>query len=190
MDPENWADKTRWIFECVKEDAYQLIKGVSLNKAGYIKAFADLDSKYLCKKKIKDNIFNYIHMFAVPNTGKNHSTLSSKLIALKNYIQDLTDHYGFEMTVSLREFIGHIILKGLPNDVKKQFYLTTATLYPDYNAIMDGVDEVIETLNKIGLNTKDSTIKQNPNNSNSNASKSQSINSVTNQPTKSSKSVY
>ena len=94
------------------------------------------------------------------------------------------------MTVSLRKFIGHIILKGLPNDVKKQFYLTTATLYPDYNAIKGGVDEVIETLNKIGLNTKDSTIKQNPNNSNSNASKSQSINSVTNQPTKSSKSVY
>ena len=25
VDPANWADKTRWIIECVKGDAYQLI---------------------------------------------------------------------------------------------------------------------------------------------------------------------
>ena len=39
VDPENWSDKTRWILECVKEDAYELIKYVSFNEAGYIKAF-------------------------------------------------------------------------------------------------------------------------------------------------------
>ena len=77
------------------------------------------------------------------------------------------------MTASLCEFIGHIIMKGLPNDVKNQFYEITATLYPDYNAILSKVDNVIEKLNKIGLNTKDSTMKHNPNNSNSNASKAQ-----------------
>ena len=46
----------------------------------------------------------------------------------------------------------------------------TATLYPDYNAILSKIDNSIEKLNKIGLNTKDSSIKHNPNNSNSNAS--------------------
>ena len=81
-------------------------------------------------------------------------------------------------------------MRGLPNDVKRQFYLEKATLYPDYNAILSKVDSVIKTLNKIGLNTKDSTMKHNPNNSNSNSSKAQSINSVTNQPSNSSKSGY
>ena len=76
-------------------------------------------------------------------------------------------------------------MKGLPYDVKNQFYEITATLCPDYNAILSKVDNVIEKLNKIGLNTKDSTIKPNPNNSNSNASKAQSINFLTNQPTNS-----
>ena len=83
-----------------------------------------------------DNIFHFIHMFSVPNTGKNHSTLSSKLITLRNYIQELTDSHGFEMTASLCKFIGHIIMK-------KQFYLDTATLYPDYNAILSKVDSII-----------------------------------------------
>ena len=96
MDPANWADKTRWIIECVKGDAYQLIKGVSLNEAGYNKAFKDLDDIYLCTNKIKDNIFNFIHTFSVPNTGKNHSTLSSKLITLKNYIQNSQVHMALK----------------------------------------------------------------------------------------------
>ena len=97
----------------------------------------------------QDNIFHFIHTFSVPNTGKNHSTLSSKLISLRNYIHELTDSHGFEMSVSLCKFIGHIIMRGLPNDVKKQFYLDTATLYPDYNAILSKVDSVIKTLNKL-----------------------------------------
>ena len=57
------------------------------------------------------------------------------------------------MSASLCEFIGHIIIRGLPNDVKNQFFDITATLYPDYNAILSKVDEVIEKLNRIGLNT-------------------------------------
>ena len=75
----------------------------------------------------------------------------------------------------------------MPHDVKKQFYLDTATLYPDYNAILDNVDKVVQTLNKTGLNSKDSTMKH-PNNNPS--SKAQLINSVTNQPSSSSKSGY
>merc|ERR1712082_378612 len=80
-------------------------------------------------------------------------------------------------------------MNGLPNDIKNQFYLSADTLYPDYNAILSKVDSVIEKLNKIGLNTKNSTMKHNnPNNSNSNAGKSQVINYVTNDPSSSSKS--
>ena len=94
------------------------------------------------------------------------------------------------MSASLREFIGHIIIRGLPNDVKNQFFDITASLYPDYNAILSKVDKVIEKLNRIGLNTKDSTMKQNPNNSNSNSSKAQSINSATSQSSKNSKAGY
>ena len=188
VDEANWEDKARWLLECVKGDAYQLIKEITLNEAGYTKAFADLDSKYLCSDKIKDNIFHYIHTFAIPNTGKNHSTLSSKLITLTNYINELTKSHSFEMNASLCQFIGHIIISGLPNDVKKQFYLDTATLYPDYNAILSKVDSVIETLNRIGLNSKDSTIKHNSNNSSSNPGKSQVINSVTSVPGNSSRS--
>ena len=52
---------------------------------------------------------------------------------------------------------------------KNQFYEITATLYPDYNAILSKIDNSIEKLNKIGLDTKDSTIKHNLNNSDSNA---------------------
>ena len=53
------------------------------------------------------------------------------------------------------------------------------------------MDKVIQTLNKIGLNSKDSTMKHNPNNNpSSNASKAQLINSVTNQPSSSSKTGY
>ena len=187
VDPANWADKTRWIKQCVKEDAYHKIKEVTLNEAGYKEAFKILDAKYLCTNKIKDDIFHFIHTFSIPNTGKNHSTLSSKLTTLNNYIKELTSSHGFVMSAFLHEFIGHIIIRGLPNDVKNQFFEITNTLYPDYNAILSKVEEVIQKLNRIGLNTKDSTMKQNPNNSNSNSSKAQSINSVTIQPNSSSK---
>ena len=50
-------------------------------------------------------------------------------------------------------------MKGLPNDVENEFYEITATLYPEYNAMLNKIDNFIEKLNKIGLNTKDSTIK-------------------------------
>merc|ERR1711942_407090 len=52
VDEANWEDKARWLLECVKGDAYQLIKEITLNEAGYTKAFVDLDSKYLCTNKI------------------------------------------------------------------------------------------------------------------------------------------
>ena len=70
VDVNNWRDKARWIVECVKEDAYQLIKNITLDQAGYTKAFEDLDDKYLCTNVIKDNIFHFIHTFSIPNTGK------------------------------------------------------------------------------------------------------------------------
>ena len=83
VDPANWADKTRWIKQCVKEDAYQLIKEVTLDEVGYKEAFQKLEAKYLNTDEIQDNILHFIHTISVPNTGKNHSTLSSKLVTLK-----------------------------------------------------------------------------------------------------------
>ena len=188
VDPEDWPEKTYWLLQCVKNDAYKLIEYVSLNEAGYTQAFQDLDKMYLRMNEIKDRIFNFIHTFSVSNTGKNHSTLWSKLITLRGYIQQLTNYHGFEMTVSLSEFIGHIIMKSLPNDVRNKFYDITDNLYPDYNAILSKVDYVIEYLSKIGKNTRDSTIKHNPNKSKGKGRKAQSINSVSNQPTNTSKS--
>merc|ERR1712082_321119 len=87
VNEANWEDKARWLLECVKGDAYQLIKQITLNEAGYTKAFTDLDSQYLCYNKIKDSIFEYIRTFSIANTGKNHSTLKAKLTTLSNYIK-------------------------------------------------------------------------------------------------------
>ena len=91
VDKDNWEDKIQWLQRCVKDDAYRLIKEVTIDEAGYNNAFEILDTKYLCTNKIKDDIFHFIHTFFIPNTGKNHSTLSSKLISLRIYIQELTD---------------------------------------------------------------------------------------------------
>ena len=61
-------------------------------------------------------------------------------------------------------------MKGLPNDVKKYFSWESGTLYPDYNDILSQKNNVIRTLNKFGLNSRDSTMKHNnPNNSSSKA---------------------
>merc|ERR1712121_164344 len=109
---------------------------VPLTEAGYKEAIRKLESKYLKTDEIQDNIFHFIHTFSVTNTGKNHSTLRSKLVALENYIDELTSSHGFEMNTTLCKFIGHIIMKGLPNDVKKYFSWESGTLYPDYNDIL------------------------------------------------------
>merc|ERR1711895_391372 len=154
-----------------------MIKEVTIDEAGYNNAFEILDTKYLSTNKIKDKIFHYIHTFNISNTGKNHSTLSTKIVALKNYIAELTNSHRFKLNASFREFLGHIIIKSLPNDVKNAFYDVTQTLYPDYDVILAKVEEVIEKLNRTGLNTKDSTLKNNPNNSKS--INAELINSVT-----------
>merc|ERR1711888_388658 len=114
-------------------------------------------------------------------------TLSTKILALKNYIAELTNSHRFKLNTSFREFLGHIIIKSLPNDVKNAFFDVTQILYPDYNVILAKVEEVIEKLNRTGLNTRDSTVKNNPNNSNNKSSKAESINSVTSLPSKNSK---
>ena len=41
----NWVDKARWLLECVKQDAYNLVKYITLDQAGYTKAVKDLDEK-------------------------------------------------------------------------------------------------------------------------------------------------
>ena len=117
-----------------------MIKEVTINEAGYNNALEILDTKYLSTNKIKDSVFHYIHTFNISNTGKIHSTLSTKLVTLKNYISELTSSHRFVMSASLCEFIGHIIIRGLPNDVKNQFFEITGTLYPDYNAILSKVE--------------------------------------------------
>ena len=139
----NWDDKVRWLLRFLKCDAYNLVQCVTLDQAGYNQAIKELDNKYLCTNIIQEDIFDYIYSFSIPDLGKNHHILSSKLIELRNYIHELTDLHGFEMNNSLSKLIGHIIMKNLPCDVKRQFYIETKTLYPDYDVILEKVNLVI-----------------------------------------------
>ena len=89
----NWADKCCWLIQCVQGDAYQLIKSVREDQAGYEAACKLLEDNYLNKDVIREGIFKWLSKFGIPNTGKNHSTLNSKLTSLRNYMQELEEEH-------------------------------------------------------------------------------------------------
>ena len=88
----------------------------------------------------------------MPHLGKNNYIFDSKLVELSNYICQLTKHHGFEMNSSLSKFIGYIIMKDLPNEVKMLFYRETGTLDPDFDIIMKNHDQVERWLLSFGWN--------------------------------------
>merc|ERR1712030_181586 len=93
---------------------------------------------------IREAMFDYIHNFKIPSPGKNHAELLDKLVTLGNYMNELTTNHAVDYK---EQFIAHIVLKGLPNEVRTQFKKTCANLYPKITKILEKADEVANTLN-------------------------------------------
>ena len=86
-----------------------------------------LDTKYQQTNYIREAMFDYIYNFKVPSPGKNNSELLDKLVTLGNYIKELGTNHAMVLN---ENFIAHIVLRGLTQEVRIQFKKTCDDLYP------------------------------------------------------------
>ena len=120
LPPFDWPSKVEWLREAVEGEARQLILACQPNEAGYNEALKLLNDKYRDANSIREAYFEYIHSFKIQSLGKNYSDLSKILITFKNYVKELETKHG----IMPPNYLGHVINKTLPKEVKREFKKT------------------------------------------------------------------
>ena len=130
-------------------------------------------------------MFDYFHRFTIPSVGKNYKGITDKLTQFRNYLHEL--EVELNTPFNYKGYLGHVALKSMPAEVKKEFMVTCATLTPNLDQILEKADEVVRKLNVYsGVNPSypDLTKKSN---SNSNTSTQNQLSTPSNFKSKRSK---
>ena len=77
--------------------------------------------------------------------GKNYKTLKEKFTQLRNYLHEL--EVELETPFDYKQYLGHVCMKTLPTEVKKEFMLSCDSLTPNIETMFEKADEVIRKLN-------------------------------------------
>ena len=64
-------------------------------------------------------MFEFLHTFKVQAAGENYSNVADQLVTFGNYMKELIINHGMDDLNFVQQFLSHIILKGLPSEVKK-----------------------------------------------------------------------
>ena len=144
LPPSDWPSKVEWLREAVEGQARQLILACQPNQDGYNEALKLLNDKYRDADSIREAYFEYIHSFKIQSLGKNYSDLSKILITFKNYVKELESKHNIIMPPN---YLGHVINRTIPKEVKREFKKQCETLYPTSVQIFDKMESVIKSLN-------------------------------------------
>ena len=163
---DKWDKKSEWLKNSVKGKAFLLISSCSDDQEGYEGALALLDKKYQQTDYIREAMFEFLYSFKIQTAGKNYSNVADQLLTFGNYLKELMANHGMDAPNFVQQFLSHIVMKGLPSEVKKQFTESCDHLYPKIDTILSKTAEVINTLNY--FSTDNYIMPTSKNNSNKN----------------------
>ena len=144
----NNKDKLQWMLSSVKGDAYQIIKGLSLNADNYRVAKEKLEKKYLSTEKIQKAIFASIYQYKNLNPDKTFNNVLQGLTSLENNIQDLASVHGLECREGAADrLVSLIILSNLPGQLCKELVNITGSTYPTVNQIFANIEKAVDRVN-------------------------------------------
>ena len=180
IDEDDYSERLEWLRNCLHGDALTLIQSCADTQDGYETAIKLLEDKYKDKDVIQEALFDYFHKFTIPSNGKNYKGLTDKLTQYRNYKYEL--EIELETPFDPKRYLGHVILKSMTPEVKKEFMITCETLTPTDEQILEKADEVVRKMNVYsGLTpTYPDLTKKSSNNSNSNNANISSQNQITN----------
>ena len=144
------VDKLNWLFFCVKGEAFEQIKNLTLEDANYQIALDKLNKKYLDDKKIIQAIVSVIYKYNNPSPDKSYSNIAKGLTSLENHIAELKSVHKYDCYAGAANLIvSHIIFYNLPGKIKTELINMSDSFYPDLAKIFDLVPKVIDKLNII-----------------------------------------
>ena len=144
------VDKLNWLFFCVKGDAFELIKTLTLEDANYKIALDKLNKIYLDDKKIIQSIVSTIYKYHNPSPDKNYSNIAKGLTSLENHIAELKSVHKYDCYEGAANLIvSHIIFHNLPGKIKTELINMSDSFYPDLAKIFELVPKVIDKVNII-----------------------------------------
>ena len=145
IDQDDYNERMEWLRNCVYGDALTLIQACPSTQEGYNAAIELLEGQYKNKEVITESLYDYFHKFTIPSMGKNYKTLKEKSTQLRNYLHEL--EVELENPFDYKQYLGHVYMKTLPPEVKKEFMLSCDSLTPNIETIFEKADEVIRKLN-------------------------------------------
>ena len=145
IDQDDYNERMEWLRNCVYGDALTLIQACPSTQEGYDAAIELLEGQYKNKEVITESLYDYFHKFTIPSMGKNYKTLKEKSTQLRNYLHEL--EVELENPFDYKQYLGHVYMKTLPPEVKKEFMLSCDSLTPNIETIFEKADEVIRKLN-------------------------------------------
>ena len=145
--PEN-KDKLKWLMSSVKGDAYEQIKGLSLENNNFDIAVTKLERKYMSREKILKAIFTSIYQYKNANPDKSYTNVLQGLTSLENNIQDLKVSHKLDCTIGAADkLISLIIFSNLPSQLRTELINTTGSTYPSVNQIFENIEKVVDKVN-------------------------------------------
>ena len=148
-------DRQQWFLTSVKGDAFEAIKGLTINASNYDVARGKLDKKYLDSEKIQKAIFSSIYHFQVSNPDKTYQNVLQGLTTLENHIMELKNVHSLDCTIGAADkLVSLIIMQNLPSQLRNELINLTETTYPSLLAIFGNMDKVVEKVNEVtGVST-------------------------------------
>ena len=145
IDENDYEERTEWLRTCLVGDALTLIQSCAATQEGYTEAIELLEGKYKDVSVIQEALFDYFHRFTISSVGKNYKGITDKLTQFRNYLHEL--EVELNTPFNYKGYLGHVALKSMPAEVKKEFMVTCASLTPDLDQILEKADEVVRKLN-------------------------------------------
>ena len=130
-DIQDKKDKLQWLLTSVKAEAYESIKGLSLESDNFDVAWSKLEKKYLDKECIQKAIFSEIYKYKNSNPGKNYSNVLKGITHLENHIHELLNVHKLDCHKGAADkLISFIVLENLPGPVHNEVVTVAQTTYP------------------------------------------------------------
>ena len=152
-DIQDKKDKLQWLLTSVKAEAYESIKGLSLESDNFDVAWSKLEKKYLDKERIQKAIFSEIYKYKNSNPGKNYSNVLKGITHLENHIHELLNVHKLDCHKGAADKqISFIVLENLPGPVHNEVVTLAQTTYPTLKQIFEFIEPATEKVNTISRN--------------------------------------
>ena len=147
-------DKLQWLLSSVRHEAYESLKGLTLEASNFEVAWSKLEKKYLDNEYILRAIFSDIYLYKNTNPGKNYQNILKGITKLENHIAELLNVHKLDCHEGASDkLIAFIVFENLPGQLRNELINITKSTFPSLRQIFDNIKVAVDKVNISNGNT-------------------------------------